>query len=299
MQKVKQQKYHEFLEKQKEEWRKKREVLKAELLKKRQREAADDLNNKSPMETALTAQISDSHTLSQKVDPQSPTVLVQDGSPSKPAAAAPLPGPGAYSLPASLSSPEKIQGSYNAISFGFHGSPPKPSKHIPSKLGPGAYNTIPVLKKGPAFSFGERFDGIPLEHPKLLARRKLVEREQHEPQMMPPVSYMGKSPGVKMSPPPKDRKKLEDLIGPGSYQPAIADYSPKITFAGKRAKSINTVSADLPGPGEYKPEAAINYLFPPLAKTISLATNQTKQGNDVPGPGAYRPKLFDTIPSCK
>eukprot|EP01022_Parablepharisma_sp_SALTPOND_P033250 TRINITY_DN88350_c0_g1_i1.p1 TRINITY_DN88350_c0_g1~~TRINITY_DN88350_c0_g1_i1.p1 ORF type:complete len:452 (+),score=37.02 TRINITY_DN88350_c0_g1_i1:441-1796(+) len=251
------------------------------------------------METALTAQITATRTLSNnKVEapPQAAilTKLKQKIPEEKPCP----PGPGSYNISRNLS-PEAIQKAYNAISFAYHGTVRKSTKDNTNKLGPGAYS-LPITKKAPAFSFGDRFDGIPLDHPSLLARRKLVEREVHEPGLMGPIDYIGRSPGIKMSPPPKERKKLDDpTIGPGSYTIKSDDYSPKYTMPGRRTKSITVDS--VPGPGEYKPEAAVNYIFPPLAKTISVVVPEIKQGysTDTPGPGAYNPKQSDTIHAYK
>ena len=82
------------------------------------------------------------------------------------------------------------------MSFDYHGAEKKYVKEEGVKLGPGAF-TLPEPKRGPAFAFGDRFDGIPLDHPKLLMRRKLVDRKECHPEFCAPLNYMGNSPGVK------------------------------------------------------------------------------------------------------
>jgi len=275
---------------------KKREELKA--LKEQQELNSDD--EKHPMDTAITVQITDTRALSSKNATAPQSALKSPGKNASPLKNGGLPGPGAYNLCQNLS-PEKIRNSYNAVGFGYHSINPKSTKEVltNNKIGPGAYDlTLP--KKTKAFTFGEKYDGIPLDHPKLLMRRKLVEKEFHEPEIMGPINFMGRSPGARISPPPiKDRKSPLKEIGPGSYNLSIPDFSPKVTIAGRRTKSIAIEKT--PGPGEYKPEAVMNYLFPPLGKTISSAVTDLNKGiyTDVPGPGTYNPKPLDTIHAPK
>ena len=291
--KLRKEKYREFLQKQKEEWKKKRDALRAQ--------NEQQLEDQNVMETAISSQITDTRTLSYKVDIAPSKVVAQTQEKEAPEEKPPTgpPGPGSYNLIKGLD-PEEIKKSYNAIGFGYHSTSQKQPREQPVKLGPGAY-TLPMPKKGPSFAFGDRFDGIPFDHPKLLARRQLAEKEFHQPEFMPPVDYVGRSPGVKMSPPPKDRnKKFDAGIGPGSYDTIVAGYSPKYTMTGGKSKQTLEPST-LPGPGQYKPEAAMGYLFPQLAKSISVVVPEIKQGYsvDTPGPGAYNPKHYSTVPGLK
>jgi hypothetical protein len=68
-------------------------------------------------------------------------------------------------------------------------------------------------------------------------------------------------------------------------------------MSGHRSKSI--AGASQPGPGEYSPEASSRYMFPPLAKTISVVVPELYHGIplDTPGPGAYNPNLRASVPS--
>ena len=165
--------------------------------------------------------------------------------------------------------------------------------------GPGTF-TLPVPKSGPVFSFSDKYDGIPLDHPKLLLRRKLVIREFHQPEYRDPPSYIGNSPGAKISPLRSNKKRDESPIGPCSYKPELIDYSPKYTMSGKRAKSTIDHSPG-PGPGTYNAEKAIKYLFPSLTKTISVGIPETGEGLNRfgPGPGTYDPKKVAFVPGYK
>jgi len=62
--------------------------------------------------------------------------------------------------------------------------------------GPGAVD-IPSTLAGTKFSFGNRFDGIPFDHPAFQRRRKLLEKEEKHPQLIALPSLIGKGPGVK------------------------------------------------------------------------------------------------------
>jgi len=161
---------------------------------------------------------------------------------------------------------------------------------------------LPETAKGPKFFFGNRFDGIAFDHPKFMSRRKLITKEFNQPEYLDPPSYMGHSPGVKMSPKmqKKNDKKAADNVGPGRYSPNLTNYSPKFSIPMANSTSSGALN-QLPGPGEYCPEAAINYLFPALGKTISVVVPECKQaaGADTPGPGTYEPKLLDKVTSLK
>ena len=97
MEKEKKKKYKEFLEAQREEWKKKRDALKA-------REEEKNIDEFTVIETALTAQITATRTLSERPDlkPQAET------SPKAQAATTVVntidkknipPGPGSYTIP--------------------------------------------------------------------------------------------------------------------------------------------------------------------------------------------------------
>ncbi len=85
------------------------------------------------------------------------------------------------------------------------------------------------------------------------------------------------------------------LVGPGSYDPKPVFTCPAYSMLSRPAQksSANAV----PGPGEYAPEKALTYLYPPLAKSISATVPEIKQGvpTDTPGPGAYNPRCLDTV----
>lgn len=187
---------------------------------------------------------------------------------------------------------------YSAISFDYHGVEKRHSKGEEIKPGPGTFN-LPDLPRGPKFNIGNRFDGIPFDHPKFLTRRSLVPPVYNRPEYIDPQNYMGKSPGVRISPPPEKRiPRKDDPVGPGSYSPLLPNYSPKISVP--LAKTSPSLRKKSPGPGEYSPEQATSYLFPALAKSISTVVPETKQGpGDTPGPGTYEPKILDRVRSMK
>ncbi len=66
----------------------------------------------------------------------------------------------------------------------------------PKEPGPGAFD-IPSGPVGPSFSFGNRFDGIPFDHPALRLRTQLVRREVSQPDFVALPSTIGTSTGVK------------------------------------------------------------------------------------------------------
>ncbi len=201
------------------------------------------------------------------------------------------PGPGSYEIPADLG-PDCDSKKYQAVNFGKHGVVIKGREPLETP-GPGDF-VLPQPKSGAAFSFGDRFDGIQIDHPAIKARRQLVRREEHQPQFIDPPSLMGSSPGVKISPLPRRGKRnvlLDRSVGPGSYEPKEFEYSEKYTIARREAKKRRETE-ESPGPGDYNPETAISYLFSAVGLTISSVKHEPEKkdpAKDTPGPGAYDP----------
>ena len=90
------------------------------------------------------------------------------------------------------------------------------------------------------------------------------------------------------------------LVGPGSYNPRLPEFTLPHSMAGRHKQSNNPLMT-VPGPGEYCPEKVLNYLYPPLAKSISSSVPEIKQNvpKNTPGPGAHDPQRLDKIPGPK
>jgi len=171
-------------------------------------------------------------------------------------------------------------------------------------LGPDT-SKVPSSLSGPKYSFGTRFDGIPFDHPALSARRKLVERDQCQPQSYCPESTIGKAPGIKINPPHSTRAIPPEKITRGTDRSQdspimMKDKIPGPVMVRPQEKIQNPIDI-APGPGAYNVIEAYKYAHPGLIKSIGGVASDSKQGNvrGVPGPGAYDPKLMQRIPGPK
>ena len=91
---------------------------------------------------------------------------------------------------------------------------------------------------GPKFSFGNRFDGIPFDHPALSARRQLKKKEYKQPEFRNFPSTVGTAPGTKFNPPRSitaigSARELgfKDPLGPGSHDPIMHEKVPTYIMA--------------------------------------------------------------------
>ena len=144
---------------------------------------------------------------------------------------------------------------------------------------------------GPKYSFGARFDGIPLDHPALSARRKLVDKDDHQPEYRLLPSSIGESTSVKFNPPRLSTagEFNKVIVGPGRYDPKAVE---KIqTHLMIRPQQRPQTISQTPGPGEYKPEDVLRYLHPGFSKSIGgvIPVSQQSTARDNPGPGSYNP----------
>jgi len=56
---------------------------------------------------------------------------------------------------------------------------------------------VPLKPSGPQYSFGNRFDGIPFDHPAFVMRATLMKRNNRQPEFRDLPTTIGNSTGVK------------------------------------------------------------------------------------------------------
>ena len=205
------------------------------------------------------------------------------------------PGPGSYNICKDTTS-KKIKESYRSISFDYHNTLDSKRGDTIIYPGPGAYD-IYDFESSPGISFN---GGIRDFSQKELNRWRCLNRNKPTyPKFMGSISYIGKSPGIKISPLSMYKENIHTIEKPKDYNIPELEKGPEYSMSGKKLISIENY--DSPGPGTYEIRSAFGYypfeIRPPDGpiKTVE----KSKESLGTPGPGSYYPNNLFNIPSVK
>lgn len=163
---------------------------------------------------------------------------------------------------------------------------------------------LPSDLGGKKYTFGSRSDAIPFDNKRLSEFRRLVKKDEPQPELYCFHSSIGKSPGVKLGP-LRTHVSVNKSFGPGpgSHDPLETFNVP--THIMKRPKEEFRSASTAPGPGSYfldnYMDNLMNFLHPPLAKSMGRNCPSIRKAasKDFPGPGTYYPNSIRRITGPK